>query len=414
MSLLNDMLRDLSQQQVPTAGDTSEHASLDPDAQEQRELFSNSSAAKPIPRTLVPSLLAFFFVLAIFAVWQWVAALTPEEIATPATIVGDSETAVAIASAKIMQPVASEITAGSETADKGVVVPELVDRLAALESAITQLSVAVASNNNPPPVSDDARDSSMDLVTNQSVEAEDTVTLAETSVQSSELAVAGAGDVPASVSIRDPFEPAVSATPLKKADATFSIAPNIQWLDQQQAERANALVAEGKTEVAVVALQKFIATADKPLESTKVLLNIFVAQEDAQATRDLLGQANYLPPVEQTFYAAKIAVMQRQEVEAIELLEQNLTAAEQHENYRALLAGLYQRSGMNLEAANHYRRLLSVFGDKPAYWLGFALAQDALNQPVVAAQAYQRLDQYADLQPQVRTYIQQRIAALQQ
>jgi hypothetical protein len=69
---------------------------------------------------------------------------------------------------------------------------------------------------------------------------------------------------------------------------------------------------------------------------------------------------------------------------------------------------------MNLEAANHYRRLLSVFGDKPAYWLGFALAQDALNQPQVAAQAYQRVNQYADLQPQVRTYVQQRIAALQQ
>jgi MSHA biogenesis protein MshN len=69
---------------------------------------------------------------------------------------------------------------------------------------------------------------------------------------------------------------------------------------------------------------------------------------------------------------------------------------------------------MYLKAANHYRRLLSVFGDKPAYWLGFALSQDALNQSKVAAQAYQRVNQYADLQPQVRTYVQQRITALQQ
>jgi hypothetical protein len=69
---------------------------------------------------------------------------------------------------------------------------------------------------------------------------------------------------------------------------------------------------------------------------------------------------------------------------------------------------------MHLEAANHYRRLLSVFGDKSAYWLGFALAQDALNQPQVAVQAFQRVNQYVDLQPQVRDYVLQRIAALQQ
>jgi len=130
--------------------------------------------------------------------------------------------------------------------------------------------------------------------------------------------------------------------------------------------------------------------------------------------QSLLLQADYLPVVERIFYEAKIAVIQQQDAQAIQLLETHMQEAEQDENYRALLAGLYQRTGMNLEAANHYRRLLSVFGDKPAYWLGFALAQDALNQPQVAAQAYQRVNQYADLQPQVRTYVQQRIAALQQ
>ena len=127
-----------------------------------------------------------------------------------------------------------------------------------------------------------------------------------------------------------------------------------------------------------------------------------------------MEKANYFSNVEKNFYAAKIAVIQQQDAQAIQLLETHLGEAERDENYRSLLAGLYQRTGMHLEAATHYRRLLSAFGDKPAYWLGFALSQDALNQPQVAAQAYQRVNQYADLQPQVRTYVQQRIAALQQ
>ena len=130
--------------------------------------------------------------------------------------------------------------------------------------------------------------------------------------------------------------------------------------------------------------------------------------------RNSLAQASYFSVVDQTFYAAKVAIIQQEETQAIQLLETHLDEAEKNENYRSLLAGLYQRTGAHLEAANHYRRLLSVFGDKPAYWLGFALAQDSLNQGPVAAQAYQRVNQYADLQPQVRTYIQQRIAALQQ
>jgi MSHA biogenesis protein MshN len=128
----------------------------------------------------------------------------------------------------------------------------------------------------------------------------------------------------------------------------------------------------------------------------------------------LLAKANFLSPAEQVFYQAKMLVSQQREDQAMDLLETHLADAEKDENYRALLAGLYQKNGKPLEAANHYRRLLTVFGDKPAYWLGFALSQDALNQPQAALQAYQRVNQYNDLPPQVQTYIQQRLAALQQ
>jgi tetratricopeptide (TPR) repeat protein len=230
---------------------------------------------------------------------------------------------------------------------------------------------------------------------------------------------------PESVSIQDPFVQSGNETSLteqslteqstvEQGESQFSIEPNIKWQDQQQAQQANQLVAQGQIDSAIEKLQHYIATAAQPRQSVKTLMDIFAVQENASAIQTLLARANYLAVDEQSFYNAKIAVIQQHDAQAIQLLEANLAEAEHNENYRALLAGLYQRTGMHLEAANHYRRLLSVFGDKPAYWLGFALSQDALNQSKVASQAYQRVNQYTDLQPQVRTYVQQRIAALQE
>lgn len=419
MSLLNDMLRDLSHQQttVETTA-AANQAALDFNAQEQRELFYNTSAAKPLPRTLMPSLIVFVLVLVILVLWKLNfftyshtnATATPsvaDQAIVEPTSVKQTESTTAGQTTQQMAPAVEPIP---QPVGNDSVAPALGERIAALESAITNLSVVVANAKNQPVNQSD------------SIEPASDEPLAQADQQTEQIVQSIATETPESVSIQEPFasaatEPVADAVAISLAEEgepQLSIAPNVKWIDQQQAQQANQLIAQGQTDFAIEKLQHFIATADQPRESVKTLLDIFAVQENTGAMQTLLAQANYLSVVEQTFYAAKIASLQQQDAQAIQLLEAHLGEAERDENYRALLAGLYQRTGMNLEAANHYRRLLSVFGDKPAYWLGFALAQDALNQPQVAAQAYQRVNQYADLQPQVRTYVQQRIAALQQ
>ncbi|HEY0891767.1 MAG TPA: hypothetical protein VGE32_01850 [Cellvibrio sp.] len=415
MSLLNDMLRDLSHQQttVETAA-TANQAALDFNAQEQRELFYNTRAVKPLPRTLVPSLVVFVLVLAIMVLWKlnFFSQATTESTATPSAA---DQTIVEPAPVKqiestTVEQTTQQVTSAAEPVPEAIdsrsVAPELGERIAALESAITNLSVVVANANNQP--------------VNQSTNVETAPNEPLVPVEQTDASISA--EAPESVSIQEPFAPAatepvaesLAISPAEVGEPQLSIAPNVKWIDQQQSQQANQLVAQGQVNIAIAKLQNFIATANQPRESIKTLLDIFATQENTGAMQALVAQADYLSVVEQTFYEAKIASIQQQDARAIQLLEAHLGEAERNENYRALLAGLYQRTGMNLEAANHYRRLLSVFGDKPAYWLGFALAQDALNQPQVAAQAYQRVNQYADLQPQVRTYVQQRIAALQQ
>lgn len=419
MSLLNDMLRDLSHQQttVETTA-AANQAALDFNAQEQRELFYNTSAAKPLPRTLMPSLIVFVLVLVILVLWKLnfftyshtnatATPSVPDQAIVEPTSVKQTESTTAGQATQQMAPAVEPIP---EPVDKDSVAPELGERIAALESAITNLSVVVANAKN------------QTVNQSDSIEPASDEPLAQADQQTEQIVQSIATETPESVSIQEPFAPAatepvadaVAISLAEEGEPQLSIAPNVKWIDQQQAQQANQLIAQGQTDFAIEKLQHFIATADQPRESVKTLLDIFAVQENTGAMQTLLAQANYLSVVEQTFYAAKIASLQQQDAQAIQLLEAHLGEAERDENYRALLAGLYQRTGMNLEAANHYRRLLSVFGDKPAYWLGFALAQDALNQPQVAAQAYQRVNQYADLQPQVRTYVQQRIAALQQ
>jgi hypothetical protein len=423
MSLLNDMLRDLSHQQssMKTAAAANQSA-LDFNAQEQRELFNNTSAAKPISRSLVPSLVVFVVVVAMLTLWKW-------QVSTNATIqavdkpleadrvsvspppvqvnLAETKTTNAITTQAVdsTAPMTNAVESPSAVVVSHSVEPALGERLAALESAITTLSVVVANANNQ--------------TVNQphAVEATPIVTAAVAEPVDESISV----EVSESVSIQEPFAPSVEAVvpdavvPLaEEGEPTLSIAPNAKWKDQQQSQQASQLVAQGQTDLAIERLQSFIDTAVQPRESLKTLLDIFAARENTDAMHTLLAQVNYLSVVEQTFYTAKIASIKNEDAQAIQLLEAHLGEAERDENYRALLAGLYQRDGMHLEAANHYRRLLSVFGDKSAYWLGFALAQDALNQPQVAVQAFQRVNQYVDLQPQVRDYVLQRIAALQQ
>ena len=421
MSLLNDMLRDLThQQKPPEAAAANQEPMQDFNAQEQRELFYHTRAVKPLPRTLVPSLAVFVLVLALFSLWKMeIFSRSSSGSAAAEPVVTEQAPLIhVIAQPTIQRTIAPAAPAVVQSVDPHT--PELGKRIAALESAINNLSAVVADTNHPP-VSEAV---ASDVDFGQETEYETPLAAADRRgdpvAQTAQVVEQVDEDVVVSESIQDPFVQPVAGqslaeeAPAEQGPSQFSIEPNIKWQDQQQAQQANQLVAQGQIDMAIAKLQTYIATAAQPRESVKTLLDIFAAQENAGAIQTLLAQANYLSVDEITFYNAKIAVIQQNDAQAIQLLEKHLGEAEHNENYRALLAGLYQRTGMYLKAANHYRRLLSVFGDKPAYWLGFALSQDALNQSKVAAQAYQRVNQYADLQPQVRTYVQQRITALQQ
>ena len=290
MSLLNDMLQDLSRQQHTDPVATVEQPALDSTAQQQRELFFYSSAAKPLPRTLLPSVLVFFLVLAGMFVWQRSDVAQPLADESTNVLLTEKNSAVISVTTGESEPHPASETVATTIAPTEVL-PELDERIAALESAITQLSTQVASSDHQLPVTP--------VMTDAATPNEDI----------------------ASVSIQEPFAMARVEQPIHHSDTQMSIAPNAKWQDQQQAQQANQWVAQGQADIAIETLQAFIANAVQPRESVIALLDIFAAQERIDEMQGVIAQADYLSPVEQQFYRAKIAVMQQQDAAAIALLE---------------------------------------------------------------------------------------------
>lgn len=417
MSLLNDMLRDLSQDVARPSSQNLEHnlAAHSHAQEEQRELFSQSSAAKPLPRSLLPSVVVFVVVLLGVFGWRYFSDEKPA-VSTTTEMVSVPEQ---VQSEKI--DALPENTGAAATI---IASPELDERLAALESAVTTLTNVLTSSEQTTAEQTNVEqkkevgslqsDSSMKSVAAEVASVEKP--LDEKAADQKSIDQESGAETAESVSINEPFAAITeNNTPSEpQGDPSLFITPNPAWKDQQLALQARELFQAGQEEQSIARLQDFIASHPAAQESTRLLLDIFCEQENNTAVQQVLTQSSFLAVATKNYYAAKIRLIEGNLEEAVALLEATLVEAENDENYRALLAGLYQRSGMNQEAASHYRRLLSVFGEKPAYWLGFALAQDALNQSQLALQAYQRVNQYSDLQPQVRQYVEQRLVALQQ
>lgn len=221
------------------------------------------------------------------------------------------------------------------------------------------------------------------------------------------------GMQPLSSSVATTLPQTETIKPFEVAEvSSLNVVPNAAWKDEQLAIQADELMRKGKLTEAQQLLKNFVVSESKPIRSTALLGDLYFQQGNAQALEVLMTTASYLPAQDRAKLHAQMLAVQGDEAAAITELEQQLTAAENNEQYRAFLASLYHKTGRYQQSVVSYQRLLNSYGEKPAYWLGLALAFDGLLQNKNALQAYQRLLHFPQLQEQVRDYINQRISAL--
>jgi MSHA biogenesis protein MshN len=226
-----------------------------------------------------------------------------------------------------------------------------------------------------------------------------------TEAQATLQATESAAIAPAEAETIKPFS-------VTEASPAVSVVPNAGWKDEQLARHAQELIQKGKQAEAQTLLKNFVASEQKPALSATLLTELYIQQDNAEAANIILDQANYLAVDTKTKLKAQVLSLQGDNEQAITLLEKNLAAADVNESYRSLLASLYHKTANYPQSILSYQRLINSFGEKPAYWLGLALAYDGLSQPQNALQAYLRLREFPQLQDQVKHYTDQRISAL--
>jgi len=196
------------------------------------------------------------------------------------------------------------------------------------------------------------------------------------------------------------------------AASNVSITPNAAWQDEQLAQHAQQLAQQGKQAEAMELLKNFVAKEQQPALSAALLADLYIQQDNMQAAEIVLQRATYLAADTTAKLRAQILSASGDDAQAIAVLEKNLGAADANEAYRSLLASLYHKTANYQQSIISYQRLLNSFGEKPAYWLGLALAYDGLSQSKNALQAYKRLREFPQLQEKVKKYTDQRITAL--
>jgi MSHA biogenesis protein MshN len=197
-----------------------------------------------------------------------------------------------------------------------------------------------------------------------------------------------------------------------QSGSVLHVATTSVWKDEQMSRAARAMLQEGKVDAAQTQLKQFIAAEKSPVLSLEVLADTYIQQQDYDAVVIIIDKAINLPDHIKSKIMAKVFVAKGNNSQAILTLEKSLPAAEDDEEFRALLASLYHKAADYQKSIICYQRLIARFGDKPAYWLGLSLAYDGLGQSKNALQAYQFLAGFPQLQPQVKQYTQQRITAL--
>lgn len=110
---------------------------------------------------------------------------------------------------------------------------------------------------------------------------------------------------------------------------------------------------------------------------------------------------------------ARLLFEQDRAKEALEILTKFKPDIYRNPDFYGLLAAVYQTLGRDKEAGGLYQKLVEIVPSNGQYWLGYAIALEQRNANQQAVSAYKRASQSYDIDPAVRVYAESRLKLLQ-
>ena len=165
----------------------------------------------------------------------------------------------------------------------------------------------------------------------------------------------------------------------------------------------------------VYKLEQVLKLDPRHLKARLLLAKKLHDQGQVNKTAEFLDQSLALFPDNLQFIntRAQLFLQQRNPDGALKTLQHiDLTNSANDETYLSLLAAAYQQLQSFTNAAKVYQRLVTVNPEKAENWLGLALSQEKLGNPILTREAYQQALSKNTLKESIVSYIKQRLTEL--
>lgn len=183
---------------------------------------------------------------------------------------------------------------------------------------------------------------------------------------------------------------------------------------RQAFQRAIHMIARDDRQSAQRVLEEALSFSPSHLRAREtlaaLLLNAGQPGEAASSLREGLQLMPKAAPLAKLY--ARILADEGDIDTAVEVLEQARPTIAADTEYHAVLAALYQKSGKHAQAAQVYQQILLQRPNVASWWMGLALARDAMGEATTALTAFQRAQRAGGLGGEVLKYVQTRIVAL--
>lgn len=185
---------------------------------------------------------------------------------------------------------------------------------------------------------------------------------------------------------------------------------------QQKAEneyrRALAKLQDARVAEAIASLEQALALYPRHEAARQTLVGLLVeAGRTPEAIRHL-ALATSLDP-SQANMAMLLARLQLENGgNALETLQRSLPYAESNAEYRAMMAGVLQRSARHKDAVEHYQAAVRLQPANGAWWMGMGISLQADKRNAEAKIAFERARDSGRLSPALQTFVERRLQQL--
>jgi MSHA biogenesis protein MshN len=178
--------------------------------------------------------------------------------------------------------------------------------------------------------------------------------------------------------------------------------------------RAAALLNGGRVADAEDALRRALAEDNRHHAARQTLIALYLEQGRIEDALQHLREGLDANPAYVPFGVAlaRIHVDRRNYEEALKVLEPVRATAQGNPDFHALRGAVLQRLSRHNEAADAYRQALNSGAQTGTSWVGLGISLEAQGMRPEAAEAFRRGIATGTLAPDVRAYVDQRLAYL--